>query len=81
MIATHISNLPFESEYDWRVTLIGHLQSFTIEAASEILSKVKEDSVDLDWNNMTSVLEFAVNNNLFSKVALRATEIAKTRID
>lgn len=81
MEVTSKYQLPFNSEFDYRVTLFQQLYDYMTQAAVEIIVENEKENSSIDWKNFGAILEYAVAKGYFNKVGQRAMELAAKRVD
>ncbi len=72
-------HLPFDTPYDWRVSMIQVIVDLTVESAVHVIKDYEEHHHRVDWDDVERVLSLALSENIFHKVSLAAVEKA-TRI-
>ena len=63
--------LPFEHEYDWRVTLFSQYKDLAIQAAVEIVQKLDEKACSFNWKEDIEILNFALKQNIITNINKR----------
>lgn len=62
--------LPFESEFDWRVTLFNSIKENAISSTLEVLDEYKDIEQNIQWDNELAINDFASKEKIFPKIAI-----------
>lgn len=72
--------LPFES-FDWRAFLVNHDVELAIQESASLAASYKEEDHDIEWKDDDALLEFALEHNLFDKLATGMKKRAENRLN
>lgn len=68
MEVKEVYHLPFESEFEWQVSLFSSLKEMAVQAAIQIAIEQKDNPELYEWNDESGIEAFIENENLIERM-------------